>query len=165
MTRAELFLALLLALATMLIVVPARGAESTRVALATLCQGNDHLAGFVDEAARRYMVPRLHLVAMIWCESRCRPDAIGKAGEVGLLQLHGVAANRLSRRQLLDQRTNILTGARWLSLREVDCGGQVAGLSGYNSRTCRGGKRYARRVMAVVSQVRRAIQQRTEPRP
>jgi soluble lytic murein transglycosylase-like protein len=103
------------------------------------------------------MVPRLHLVAMIWRESRCSAVALGEAGEIGLMQLRGVARNGLSRKDLLDPRTNILTGARWLSLRERDCGGQVAGLSGYNSRTCRGGRKYARRILSTVARIRREL--------
>jgi len=155
-----LLIILALAWSGLLICVPARpgNAGTTARALEHLCPGNAHLAEHVDEAARRYMVPRLHLVAMIWCESRCVPGAIGKAGEIGLLQLLGVARNGLSRKALLDPRTNILTGARWLSLRERDCGGQVAGLSGYNARFCSGGKRYARRVLAVVASIRRTLE-------
>src|SRR5512147_289021 len=154
---------LALSWAALFVVVPAH-AGSTEAALEVLCPGNAHLAPHVDEAAHRYLVPRLTLVAMIYCESRCEPDAVGKAGEVGLMQLMGVARNGLSRRQLLDPRTNILTGARWLALREVDCRGQLAGLSGYNARHCSGGRRYARRVMDVVERVRREIEKRKEPR-
>ena len=159
-----LLIILALAWAGLLVCVPARpGSADTRTtterAIAVVCPGREHLAAHVDEAARRYMVPRLHLVAMIWHESRCSAVAIGKAGEVGLMQLLGVARNGLTRRRLLDPRTNILTGARWLSLREVDCGGKAAGLSGYNARSCSGGMRYARRVLATVRRIRLTLLQ------
>ena len=73
------------------------------------------------------------------------------------MQLHGVAANGLTLFELVQPRHNIDTGARWLSLRERDCGGKVAGLSGYNSRTCTGGKRYARKVLSTVEWMRKEI--------
>jgi soluble lytic murein transglycosylase-like protein len=153
-----LLVILALAWAGLLICVPARAQTTTERAISAVCPGREYLAGHVDEAARRYLVPRLHLVAVIWVESRCIATAIGALGEIGLMQLLGVARNGLSRRALLDPRTNILTGARWLSLREVDCGGQVSGLSGYNARTCTGGRRYAHKVLAVVKRIRKEIE-------
>jgi len=153
-----LLVILALAWAGLLVCIPARAQTTTERAIAAVCPGREYLASHVDEAARRYLVPRLHLVAMIWCESRCRPGAIGRIGEVGLMQLHGVAANGLGLFELVQPRANILTGARWLGLRERDCGGQVAGLSGYNARTCRGGNRYARKVMAVVARIRKTLE-------
>lgn len=138
---------------------PAMAGDTTRAALEALCPGHGHLAEHVDEAARRYLVSRVTLVAQIWAESRCRAGAIGRAGEVGLMQLHGVAANGLGLFELAWPRTNILAGARWLSLRERDCGGQTAGLSGYNARTCRGGQHYARKVLTVVERIRRVAKQ------
>jgi hypothetical protein len=49
-------------------------------------------------------------------------------------------------------------------LREVDCGGLFLGLSGYNARTCQGGKRYARKVLARIAKFWRTIAQHGEPR-
>ena len=154
-----LLVILALAWAGLLVCIPARAQTTTERAISAVCPGHEYLASHVDEAARRYLVPRLHLVAMIWCESRCRPGAIGRIGEVGLMQLHGVAANVLGLFELVWPRTNILTGARWLGLRVRDCGGQRAGLSGYNARTCQGGHRYARKVMSVVARIRKALEQ------
>lgn len=165
MTRAELLLALLLAVATMLIVVPARGAESTRVAIATLCPGNDHLAGFVDEAAHRCLLHPVVLVAVMRVESHCRMGAVGKARrEACAMQLHGRARNGLTREQLSDPATCIYTGARWLSLMTTWAGSLPAGLGAYNTGKRGRGQRYARKVLGFIAQVRRAIQQRTEPR-
>lgn len=153
-----LLVILAIAWAVLFICVPARAQTTTERAISAVCPGHEHLAEHVDDAARRYLVPRLHLVAVIWVESRCRPGAIGLIGEVGLMQLHGVAANGLGLFELVQPRANILTGARWLSLRERDCGGQVPGLSGYNARTCTGGHRYARKVLAVVKRIRKEIE-------
>lgn len=160
MTPRQLTVALLLAIATMLVVVPARGADGTTAALSVVCPGKEYLAPHVNEAARRYLVSRMTLVAQMFCESRCRPTAIGRAGEVGLMQLHGVAANGMSLFELAQPRENVMAGARWLSLRERDCGGQAAGLAGYPARKCgsKGGRRYARRVLAVVERIRKAIE-------
>jgi soluble lytic murein transglycosylase-like protein len=143
---------------------PAR-ASTTEDALAVLCPGRESLAPHIDEAARRYLIHPVVLVAVARKESNCRADAIGKAGEVGVMQLRGVARNGLTRRQLLDPRTNVLTGARWLALREVDCGGGLLlGLSGYNARTCQGGKGYARRVLDLVARAWREMAKRREVR-
>ena len=75
------------------------------------------------------------------------------------MQILGVARNGHTGRELAaSAELCIATGARWLSLRELDCGGLFLGLSGYNARTCQGGKRYARRVMAKISQFWRWVQ-------
>lgn len=47
--------------------------------------------------------------------------------------------------------------------REVDCGGLLLGLSGYNARTCGGGKRYARKVLGLVAKFWKLIETRREP--
>jgi hypothetical protein len=91
--------------------------------------------------------------------------AIGKAGETCAMQIMpvGPARNGKTRAQLREPATCIATGARWLALREVECGGGLfLGLSGYNARKCDGGKGYARSVLALVARVWRKMAKRRE---
>ncbi|MCX8107167.1 MAG: lytic transglycosylase domain-containing protein [Verrucomicrobiae bacterium] len=76
------------------------------------------------EAARLYDVDPALVKAVMWRESRFRPAARGRAGEVGLMQLTDAAAQEwaesagvypVSETQLLDPRTNTLAGAWYLS--------------------------------------------------
>jgi soluble lytic murein transglycosylase-like protein len=140
---------------------PAR-ASTTTDAITILCPGRESLAPHIDEAARRYLLHPALLVAVMRKESHCRADAIGKAGEVGLFQLHGVARNGLTRCQLLDPRTNILTGARWLAMSETWAGGLAAGLGAYNTGKRGNGQGYARRVLALIARVWREMAKRRE---
>lgn len=142
---------------------PAR-ADTTSSALAVLCPGHQDLAEPVRAASRRYLHHPVTLVAVMAVESNCRMDAVGAAGEVCAMQLLGVARNGNSKRELRDPSTCIDTGARWLALREVDCGGLFLGLSGYNARTCGGGKGYARKVLAAVARFWRAMTNNEQPR-
>jgi hypothetical protein len=131
-----------------------RRVTTTERALRVACgPGAVYLAPAVDAAARRYLHHPVLLVTLIRRESHCRPDAIGKRGEVGLGQLHGRARNGLSRKALLDPATNLMTTARWLALMEVWAGGTFAGLGAYNTGKRGKGKRYARRVLATVRRI------------
>jgi hypothetical protein len=69
------------------------------------------------------------------------------------MQLRGVARNGHTGAELAGNPALCIdTGARWLALRQVDCGGGLLlGLSGYNARTCSGGKKYARKVQALIN--------------
>lgn len=149
---------------------PARADTTTERALRLLCgERGVQYAQHVEDAARRYMQNRIVLAAMMAKESTCRADATGARGEVGLMQImpgrRSPAANGLTRRQLRDPRTNIHAGARWLSLRQVECGDGLRGIGGYNARTCGHGLGYARRVMALVGRVYRELGRRREPKP
>ncbi len=124
-------------------------ADQVDTALARLCPGHQGYATHLREAGRRYMLhPRL-LTALMWVESRCDRTAVSRVGALGLMQLFGVSRSGLTRDQLLDPRTNIMAGARWLSLRSVECGSIEKGLGAYNARYCHAGRRFARWVLAV----------------
>jgi hypothetical protein len=144
----------------------ARSETTTEAALSLLCgQRALYLAPDVDAAARTYLHHPVTLVALISVESNCRMDVVGSHGEVCATQLLGVARNGHSKRALRGSpKLCIATGARWLALREVDCGGLFLGLSGYNARTCQGGKRYARKVLGAVARFWRAMASRAERR-
>ncbi len=166
MTRAIL-LTLAVAWSALFYLVPAARAETTTErALSVLCGPRaTYLAPHVDAASRRYMVDRVLIVAVMARESGCRMAKVGAHHERCALQLHGVARNGRSNRELADPAVCIDTGARWLSLRMVDCAALgVLSVGGYNVRECRHGKRYARKVLATVAKAWREMQKRKEPR-
>jgi len=58
----------------------------------------EKIDAIADMAAAKYGVdPRL-VKAIIWKESRYRVNAVGKAGEIGLMQVYGTAVNEWSNR-------------------------------------------------------------------
>lgn len=74
-------------------------------------------------AAERYGVDAALIKAVVWQESRFRPEVVGKAGEIGLMQVTEAAAQEwasdegvfpLDTNHLFDPRTNILAGAWYL---------------------------------------------------
>jgi hypothetical protein len=159
----RLVLILLLAWAELFYVVPAQAATTTELALDAACPGHANLAPHVDAAAREYLLHPLVLVAQMWQESGCEMHKRGTRGEVCAMQLLGVARNGHSAAALeSDPALCIATGARWLALREAECGGVLLGLSGYNAKTCQGGRRYARAVWAKLERLWRAIRRRRE---
>jgi soluble lytic murein transglycosylase-like protein len=145
---------------------PAR-ATTTEDAIAIACgPGHVHLAPMVDAAARRYMLDRVTLVALMYVESRCQTHAVSRRGAIGLLQVlpRSPAANRRTSAQLRDPAENIPTGARWLSLMTVWCGGLPAGLGAYNSGSCTKSRRFARHVLSVANRIWRELARRREVR-
>ena len=77
-----------------------------------------------DAAAVRNGVDPVLVKAIIWKESRYRVNAVGKAGEIGLMQLYGTAVSEWSRRtgkavpsrtELFRPETNIDIGVWYLS--------------------------------------------------
>ncbi|WP_428508243.1 lytic transglycosylase domain-containing protein [Roseateles sp.] len=78
---------------------------------------------FLREAAARHGVDMELLKAVIAVESGYRHDAESKRGALGLMQLMPEAARRYgpvnrdqpSKKQILDPRTNVLTGAKMLA--------------------------------------------------
>ncbi|MBM4154602.1 MAG: lytic transglycosylase domain-containing protein [Lentisphaerae bacterium] len=79
--------------------------------------------GAFEEAGTAHNVDPDLLRAIAWKESRFDPGALGKAGEVGLMQVTSVAAAdwaaaekrpKPSRHELLDPRTNVRAGAWYI---------------------------------------------------
>lgn len=139
---------------------PAR-ASTTEAALDELCPGHRDLAQHVDKAAHRQLLHPVWLVAVMRVESHCRMEARGRDGEVCAFQLRGRARNGLSRAQLRDPATCIETGARWLAMMVTWAGSLGEGLGAYNTGKLGAGKRYARKVMAMVARAWRAIEGRS----
>ena len=84
----------------------------------------EKIDAMADVAAARHGVdPRL-VKAIIWKESRYRVNAVGKAGEIGLMQVYDTAVNEWSNRtgkpapsrtQLFNPETNIDIGTWYLA--------------------------------------------------
>jgi len=73
----------------------------------------DSCARMSDPVPDRARCPAL-VLALAFRESSWRPDAVGRRGPLGLLQVHGRATEGLPRREVLEPRTNIRLGVRWL---------------------------------------------------
>ena len=146
MTRALLALGAILCLQSWC--GPAQATPAER-ALAVLCPHAVEWAPFVEAAARRQLMHPALIVAVMRAESGCTADAVSARGAVGAMQLLGVARGRLRGAALHDPEANIDAGARWLALREVDCGSLFLGLGAYNAGKCGKGKGYARRVLRL----------------
>jgi soluble lytic murein transglycosylase len=82
----------------------------------------------IAEVSALYDVDPCLVKAVIWRETRFKPDAIGRAGELGLMQVmsgtaedwaRAVGRANFARNQLFDPRTNIEAGA-WYLRRGLD---------------------------------------------
>jgi len=110
----------------------------------------------IVEAAERYSVPQLVLVAQIKNESGWRVFVKGKDGlDLGLLQLRRGGGcldgfEHMTDRELMKPRRNIFLGARCLAKFIKRCGSLEAGLSRYNGRGCRKDTFYSRKILRIV---------------
>jgi soluble lytic murein transglycosylase len=100
----------------------------------------------ISAAARRYQVDPALVKAVVWRESRFDPDARGRAGELGLMQIRATAAEEwaaaehiagFEHRACLDPATNTMAGAWYLKkllLRYQDTDNPAAyALADYNA--------------------------------
>jgi soluble lytic murein transglycosylase-like protein len=95
------------------------------------------LAVLVRSASERYRLDEALVAALIYVESRFKPDARSPKGALGLMQLMPDTAARYgvtSARDLLDPRINVDVGTRHLQSLHVMYGGQVdLMLAAYNA--------------------------------
>jgi len=90
-------------------------------------------APFVVAYSEQYDIDPLLLAVTISLESSWYPDVVGKLGERGLTQVHGVAARGYD---LTDAEQQIEAGAAWLSKCIDKCDGDVlGGISMYQAGT------------------------------
>lgn len=92
------------------------------------------LASIIQEASRETGIPAPILTAQIRQESNFDPNARGRSGEIGLMQIMPSTARRpgfgvqpVDPARLTDPRENILTGARYLAGR-----GRASGVTDWN---------------------------------
>ena len=81
----------------------------------------------IEDAAQRHQVDPMIIKAVVWRESRFRPDKVGGEGERGLMQITEAAAREWTKaekvtdfvpRDLFDPKTNIEAGT-WLIARAL----------------------------------------------
>ena len=89
--------------------------------------------------------------AVIEVESRGNPRAIGKRGEVGLMQVHPATGRALgySRAELFDPEKNVEAGEKYLAMLLEQFGDIETALAAYNAGPgrWRKGRAYARKVL------------------
>jgi hypothetical protein len=93
------------------------------------------IAASIMEAESAYGTPASLLTAIAYHESSFDSSAVGKLGEIGLTQVHGLAASGC---ELESVRGQIMCGARWLAHWKSVCGGDAwyRPLVGYASGSC-----------------------------
>lgn len=141
---------LLLAWAALLFAVPAKADQLDR-ALRRMCgKRGQPIAGLVRAEAHRYLLHPVLLAKLIAAESRCRSDARGALGELGLGQILPRGSAAVPGLDLLDPATNVRLTAAHLARLEVLCGSIAGALSVYaGHRLCRP-TRYSRRVLSML---------------
>jgi soluble lytic murein transglycosylase-like protein len=139
-------------------------AGTTEEAISISCgRGHADLAPLVEAAARRHLVDRVVIVALIAHESRCDTFAVGRHDDRGLGQLRGVARAGLTRRDAHDPAKNLNATAKWLAAMTTWCGSLPSGLGAYNTGKCGKGRGYARKVLATVRRIWTEMAKRREP--
>ena len=72
----------------------------------------------ISEVAEDYAVERTLVLAVVWKESRCDPQALGPDSDTGLMQViprwHGDRMERLGVTSLYDPEQNLRTGTDYL---------------------------------------------------
>lgn len=101
-----------------------------------MTQAPADLAPYFDEASKMTGIPAPVLMAKVRQESSFNPNAIGKAGEVGLTQIMpstardpGFGMTGVDPASLRDPRANIMFGAQYLAAR-----GKAAGVTDWTDR-------------------------------
>ena len=90
-----------------------------------------YMARAIVEAAQAHGVPPLLLTTIVYNESTFEMTALGKLGEVGLTQVHGVAARECDLTTIPGQ---LNCGAKWLAHYYPKCGTWEKSLTAYATR-------------------------------
>ena len=119
--------------------------EQTRVsaAIAGLLEPTNKLRGQDDQiaeiaaalvaAGRAHAIPVMLLVSMAHHETRFRGHLVGGLGEVGIIQVHGVARRGCD---LSSVEGQAMCGAAWLRRMADHCGDLESGLTAYAVGAC-----------------------------
>ena len=77
------------------------------------------LADTIENVSARYDVDKHLILSVVYQESRCKPNAVGAVGELGLMQVsprwHHDRMVRLDARNLFDPESNVKVGTDLLS--------------------------------------------------
>ena len=111
------------------------------------------LADTIENVSADYSVDKRLVLSVVYQESRCKPNAVGAVGELGLMQIsprwHYDRMIRLDARNLLDPNANIKVGVDLLKSLDVMSDPRTA-LSIYNGGYTfpESSKKYSSAVMA-----------------
>ncbi len=99
--------------------------------------GRDRLSEYdllIDDAAKRYRIPRFLVRAVMHAESAFNPNALSNKGASGLMQLMPATATEMYVKDIFDARENIEGGTRYLRVlaNEFD-GDMVKMVAAYNA--------------------------------
>lgn len=89
-----------------------------------------------QKAAEFYSVPADLLVIWAYFESSLDSTKVGRLGEVGLFQVHGVLRHKCEEAGL--SPLGVQCGAMLIAMNTYDCGGLWAGVNKYASGKCKG---------------------------
>lgn len=96
--------------------------------------GTESMDAVFEEAAAIYGVPEKLLKAVAKAESNFNPNAVSKAGAIGVMQLMPATARSLGVTDPYDARQNIMGGAKYLKENLERFGGNVSlALAAYNA--------------------------------
>jgi soluble lytic murein transglycosylase-like protein len=134
----------LLAAPLLLVPIQASAADAARRTGSAQRVASTHIADAVDEASRRFGLPKAWILAVMAAESGGQQSAVSSKGAMGLMQLMPQTWRELSAELALgddafEPRANILAGAAYLR-RMYDRFGAPGFLAAYNA----GPRRYER---------------------
>lgn len=117
------------------------------------------LQGIIRQASSRFNVPSEIISAVAWVESGGRMNAIGGAGEIGIMQLKQIAVNDVELNKLgefpnwrKDSKDNIFAGTAFLRLQKNRVGNWEDAIRAYNQGEA-GAKRYPERADEYLNKV------------
>ena len=126
----------------------------------------------VEYWARAFGLDPLLLGAVVWVESRYCPEALGRAGEVGLGQVKPATAAALGvdPAKLKDPDHNLYAAAKYLRQLYLEFGDWILALAAYNRGPTRvresgvdtQGWAYVRKVLAVYTYWRETLAKRAQ---
>jgi soluble lytic murein transglycosylase-like protein len=125
----------------------------------------EQLATYAVDVTQGSWVDPALLVAISWRESRWRDDALGAAGEIGLMQLLGPEARQGYTRAAVAESPslNLWLGVRHLERSKLACGDLQSALLQYASGSCSGPSDPEAKARAIAS-VMRVLRWRRELR-
>ncbi|WP_350334967.1 lytic transglycosylase domain-containing protein [Coralliovum pocilloporae] len=142
---------------------PLQGSSTNSKGLAYSQTKNNGLKSMVIREARKQGVPVNLALAVVQIESRFNPRAVGRAGEVGLMQIKPRTARGMgfkgSRKALFHPETNIKYGMKYLAGAykrggKTICGAILKYNAGhYAKRMNPTSARYCRKVKKVIGRV------------
>ncbi len=74
-----------------------------------------HIKKIVDEASKKYSVPKKLIYGIIKAESNFNPHALSKAGAVGVMQLMPQTALEMGAENIWNIRENVMAGVKYIS--------------------------------------------------